>query len=277
MEEPLRSVRPVENGELKKEEVDEAIEVKREENLNWASPLHTGSALLCSERLPGTGELLAPEEEHEKPATPEPEPERSPSLSPVREDVIMDDSSSLSPLSPPKQPPLVLTESPERFSPPASPPGMLSNLQQLAHAAEKTKERENKINDEKMEIDDDSNSTKTSEKSPPSSEKVDSPVSSRDRRSRSKGSPPEVGKRRVRAWESEEVYEARKIARRANMNYRINFGEHVNRRMALSSSYGFLLLLCWCKCLGVWVTLYIYPGLSSQLFSGLNTGLDTIV
>ena len=69
-----------------------------------------------------------------------------------------------------------------------------------------------------MEVDEkssDENSSRTGSPSPPPNEQ----------QSHVKGSPLLEGKRRLREFETEEEYEERKRARRANMNYVINFGE----------------------------------------------------
>lgn len=69
-----------------------------------------------------------------------------------------------------------------------------------------------------MEVDEkssDEKSSGTESPSPPPNEQ----------QSHVKGSPLLEGKRRLREFETEEEYEERKKARRANMNYVINFGE----------------------------------------------------
>ena len=72
-----------------------------------------------------------------------------------------------------------------------------------------------------MEVDEKSSDEKSSRSESP-------PSPPNEQQSPIKGSPLLEGKRRLREFETEEEYEERKKARRANMNYVINFGESRN-------------------------------------------------
>ena len=197
-------VLPDSKGEKERMDTDGPIVVKREENHSWSSS-SAGDTLLCSERLPVLAGDLRPKSNIKEEELPM-EADTS-SMSPV-------ESSPLSlkhPLSPVKSPP------------PASP-----SKSEPSSSADDTKDKDGDNCEEKIEVDTNGKSSEEEEedddmKSSGSSEKS-SLNHSQDRRQCSKSSPTE-GKRRPREWESDEAYEERKRARRADMNYVIDFGE----------------------------------------------------
>jgi len=192
----------VQDGEV---ELDEAIEVKREENLSWSlRGTNTADPLVCSERLPGALKLNI-----------KADPDRQDPSSPTKSR-YKDGSSS--PLVSPKDlpsPPLKTPDHPcSTSSPPASPGVHSNNDSDLSNSPAQALSGglEDGDGEEGMEVDEKSLDEKSSGS--------DSP---HEQQSHCKGT--QEGKRRLREFETEEEYEERKRARRANMNYIINFSE----------------------------------------------------
>ena len=264
---------------LQNGDIDEAIEVKREENLNWGYPERhpttskndtvanqgtfgdlvsvppgtdpSVSALICSERPPG---MISSELKTQQTHDPTNHDDLDSSLSLVKSQNASSHSSS--PL-PPSSPINTTVSSVSTVSSTSdhclhdelfTSSDSLIKTEHITRVDSSSLDREREIDgaerpmdttDEDHEHDEAKMDTDSSNSPPPEvkmstsssgsgSEKEGSPVQVVEKRCRSKGSRSPDTKRKWRSYETEEEYERRKMARRTNMNFILDFCEYAH-------------------------------------------------